>query len=140
MVACLTMHHVEEKLLKRIRHMYSKYSDSVYRKQADESRNLSLIFSIDFLPPFLLRLFSLFPPPFYSPFYFFTYLSFVCCLFFQFEDRYFGRHCLARFVHVFLFFILFFFSSSPFSLFIDGVALMPHSSPIGVKYGLAIGT
>lgn len=25
MVACLTMHHVEEKLLKRIRHMYSKY-------------------------------------------------------------------------------------------------------------------
>lgn len=83
MVACLTMHHVEEKLLKRIRHIYSKYSDSVYRKQADESRNLSLIFSIDFLPPFLLRLFSLFPPPFYSPFYFFTYLSFVCLFVFS---------------------------------------------------------
>lgn len=139
MVACLTMHHVEEKLLKRIRHIYSKYSDSVYRKQADESRNLSLIFSIDFLPPFLLRLFSLFLPSILR-FIFSPIFRLFVCLFFQFEDRYFGRHCLARFVHVFLFFILFFFSSSPFSLFIDGVALMPHSSPIGVKYGLAIGT
>lgn len=78
--------------------------------------------------------------PSYSPFYFFTCLLFV--FFFISIRRSVLWSSLFGHVHIFLFFpVLFsFFSSPPFSLFIDRVALMPHSSPIGVKYGLAIGT
>lgn len=51
--------------------------------------------------------------PSYSPFYFFTCLLFVFFFLFQFEDRYFVRHCLATFIFFFSFLssFLFFFPS-----------------------------
>lgn len=81
-------------------------------------------------------------PSLYSPFYFFTYLLFARL--FVFFNSKIGTLVvivwpLVRSYFSFLY-PLFLFPSPPFSLFIDGVALMPHSSPIGVKYGLAIGT
>lgn len=97
-------------------------------------RNPSLIFSIDFLPPFLSRLFSLL----FSVLFF--HLSFVCFFYFNSKIGTLVVIVWPRSYFSFLFCPLFFFSSPPFSLFIDRVALMPHSSPIGVKYGLAIGT
>lgn len=95
---------------------------------SDIFHRLSSSFFIPFIfPPILRFIFSL-----------------VFCLFFFF---YFNSKIGTLFVIVwprsyfsFLSCPLFFFSSPPFSLFIDRVALMPHSSPIGVKYGLAIGT
>lgn len=125
------MHHVEEKLLKYIRHVYSDspvcqvyspVSASICRrttfkacsfvgssKQADD-RNLSLIFSIDFLPPFFTPFIFSLSPPSILRFIFSPIFCLLVCLFFSIRRSVLWSSLFGHwFVHIFLFFILFFF-------------------------------